>query len=387
MLNRGFVVLCISAFVIAIGAGIIVPILPLYTDSLGATGIMLGIVFSSTPLTMALCSPFMGRLSDRLGKKLLITSGLAVGSFIAITFVWATNSADLITIRLLQGISNAMVVPIVMAYMGELSPKGQEGSYMGVYSMMAFLGMAAGPLAGGVIADSWGMDSSFYAFGGSLGIVFILTLFLLPPQKGLKEPQPISKRPLKDILASDPLKGLFVFSFTLAIAQSGLMVFLPLLAKGQQLTITEIGLLASVFVLSAGILQVPFGIVADRYNKVMLVMIGTLSVAVGLAYMTLVPGFLSLLCLAAIMGVASAVASPAANAMVVEYSREIGMGVVMGSMRSFTSLGMIIGPIVAGIAMDLVNIDYAFYLCSMIFIIGACVFYHYTKDISENSKD
>ncbi len=387
MLNRGFVVLCISAFVIAVGAGIIVPILPLYTDSLGATGIMLGLVFSSTPLTMALCSPFMGRLSDRLGKKLLITSGLAVGSFIAITFVWATNSADLITIRLLQGISNAMVVPIVMAYMGELSPKGQEGSYMGVYSMMAFLGMAAGPLAGGVIADSWGMDSSFYAFGGSLGIVFILTLFLLPPQKGLKEPQPISKRPLKDILASDPLKGLFVFSFTLAIAQSGLMVFLPLLAKGQQLTITEIGLLASVFVLSAGILQVPFGLVADRYNKVILVMIGTLSIAVGLAYMTLVPGFLPLLCLAAIMGVASAVASPAANAMVVEYSREIGMGVVMGSMRSFTSLGMIIGPIVAGIAMDLVNIDYAFYLCSMIFIIGSCVFYHYTKDISENSKD
>jgi MFS family permease len=75
-------------------------------------------------------------------------------------------------------------------------------------------------------------------------------------------------------------------------------------------------------------------------------------------------------------------ASPAANAMLVEHSREIGMGSVMGSMNAFTSLGMIVGPIAAEIVMDMINLDYAFYFYSVFFIIGPSIFYYFTKDLS-----
>ncbi|MBN1187523.1 MAG: MFS transporter, partial [Bacteroidales bacterium] len=183
-------------------------------------------------------------------------------------------------------------------------------------------------------------------------------------------------------LASNPLKGLFIFGFILAIAQSGVAVFLPLLADNQQLTKTQIGILASAFVFVAGILQPYFGRLSNRYNKVKMVLIGTLIIAIGLAYLPSTNGFWILLSVAIFIGIAAALASPAANAMIVEHSREIGLGVVSGTMNAFTSLGMIIGPIGAGIVMDKINLNSAFYLYSLIFIIGTALFYYFIKDSS-----
>ncbi len=383
MLNRGFAVLCISAFVMSIGLGIIAPVLPIYAEDLGASGFMLGAIYSITFLSMALCNPIMGRLSDHIGKKILISSGFGLAIIISISYAWANRPVDLIVIRFLQGIIAAMVLPIVMAFIGELSPEGQEGSYMGVYSMMAFLGMAAGPLIGGKIADTWGMNYAFYALAISMGIAFVLTLFFLPIYNK-EDTRTVIKYPFKKMFASGPLKGIFIFAFTLAIAQSGLMVFLPLLAKNLDLSITQIGLLASSFTLFAGLLQPLFGWVANRYNRVTLVMLGTLLAGLGLAYIPYAIDFFSLFALSTALGIASAVASPAANALIVEHGREIGLGTVSGAMNTFTCLGMIVGPVAAGIVMDQININYAFYFYAIIFVIGACLFYYFTKDISKS---
>ncbi len=380
MFNRGFIVVCIFAFVTALGLGIIVPILPLYAKDLGASGLMLGLIFSSLFVSMAIFNPFMGRLSDRIGKKVLISSGFGIGIFVAISYALASGPVSLIVIRLVHGVTAAMVIPITMAYIGDLSPEGKEGTYMGVYGMTLLLGGATGPIAGGKIADHAGMNLTFYAFAVTMGICFFLTLLFLPEQKG-KKVHPISKSPVKDILASKPLKGLFVFGFTLAVANSGLMMAMPLLAQHLQLTNTEIGILASSFTLFSGIFQVPFGMLANRYNKVSLVLFGTLALAIGLAYLPFSSEFLILACFSSLLGIFSAISSPAANAMVVEHSREIGLGTVTGAMSTFSSLGMILGPIAAGIVMDQINLTSAFHLYAMIFIVGAGVFYYYTKDL------
>ncbi len=381
MFKQGFVVICISAFVIAIGMGIVAPIFPLYAKELGASGFMLGLIFSGLFISMAIFNPFMGRLSDRIGKKVMISSGFGIGIFVAFSYTLVNEPVTLIIVRLLHGVISAMVMPIVMAYIGELSPEGKEGTYMGIYGMMLLLGGATGPIAGGKIADHYGIAFTFYAFTVAMGMCFFITLFFLPKQKRGKVCS-ISKSPLKDILASKPLKGLFIFGFTLAIAQTGLMMALPLLAQNLRLTNTEIGILASSFVLFSGIFQVPFGLLANRYDKASLVLYGTLAIAIGLAYLPFSPGFSTLLCFSSLLGIFSAVGNPAANAMLVEHSREIGLGTVTGAMSTFSSLGMITGPIAAGIAMDQINLTSAFHLYAIIFVVGSGLFHYFTKDLS-----
>jgi MFS family permease len=61
------------------------------------------------------------------------------------------------------------------------------------------------------------------------------------------------------------------------------------------------------------------------------------------------------------------------------------MGVVMGFLNMFTNLGMILGPVAAGIVMDQINLSFAFYLYSLLFFIGASFFYYFMKDL-QNSR-
>lgn len=380
MLKQGFAILCFSVFIAAIGVGIITPLLPIYINSLGASGFMIGVIFSSFSFSMAIFTPFIGRSSDKIGKKIYITWGFALSTIIALAYVWVTSPSQLIVVRFLNGISIAMILPIIMAYIGDMTQPGSEGSYMGIYSMAMFLGMAAGPVLGGIIVDKFGTAPAFYAFSGGMGIAFFMTLLWLPSRTS-DTPAVVSAAPIKEIMASGPLKGLLVFGFILAIAQSGLMVFLPLLANNQKLSMPQIGILASVFIFTAGIMQAPFGWLANRWNRGLLVVCSTFFVGVGLIFLPLAHGFMSLLVLGAFLGIASALGVPAANSMIVEHSRQIGIGVVSGSFNASNNVGSIIGPIAAGIVMDLININYAFYLIAAIFIVGTIIFYYYAREV------
>ena len=71
-----FRVLFASVFAVMLGLGIVAPLMPLYAESLGATGLWLGLIFSGFSLTRAVFTPVMGRFSDRLGRKPFITAGL-----------------------------------------------------------------------------------------------------------------------------------------------------------------------------------------------------------------------------------------------------------------------------------------------------------------------
>ena len=68
MIRKVFPVLALSIFSSMLGVGIISPLLPLYAENLGATGIWLGVIFSSFSITRAVFMPFIGKLSDRWGR-------------------------------------------------------------------------------------------------------------------------------------------------------------------------------------------------------------------------------------------------------------------------------------------------------------------------------
>ena len=80
----------------------------------------------------------------------------------------------------LQGVATAMVQPVSMAYVGDLTPKGKEGAYAG-YVNTAFLGgVAGGPILGGVIKDLFNMQASFILLGVLSLLSLLLLLFFLP---------------------------------------------------------------------------------------------------------------------------------------------------------------------------------------------------------------
>ena len=68
--------------------------------------------------------------------------------------------------------------------------------------------------------------------------------------------------------------------------------------------------------------------------------------------------------------------------MLIQQSRDIGIGTVTGAMNSFNNVGMIIGPVLAGIVMDQINLASAFHAYSIIFLIGTGLFYYFARNLN-----
>ena len=111
-----------------LGMGVVTPLLPLYAQSLGAAAVWVGAIMAAYGATSFLSTPFIGRLSDRRGRKRFLCLGLLCYSLLSLGYIWADSIFSLVMVRLLQGAAGGMVIPIAMAYVGDLSPRGEEGN-------------------------------------------------------------------------------------------------------------------------------------------------------------------------------------------------------------------------------------------------------------------
>ena len=119
-------------FISMLGFGIVVPLLPIYADKLGATGLELGAIFAGFGITHTVFLPIVGRFSDRAGRKAFLCAGLFSLVLVSLGFIWAQNTLQLIIVRCLQGIATTMHLPVAQAYLGDITPEGEEGRWMGL---------------------------------------------------------------------------------------------------------------------------------------------------------------------------------------------------------------------------------------------------------------
>jgi MFS family permease len=378
MRRRIFNVLFISVFATMLGLGIIAPLMPIYAESLGATGIWLGIIFAGFSLSRGLFMPIIGRISDKKGRKIFILAGLLIYTILSLAYIRADSVYMLTVIRMIHGFASAMVIPVAMAYIGEISPEGREGTYMGTFSVSLFLGMGLGPLIGGILKDTFGLASAFYAMSALSAISFLVCLLFLPELKTRRA----HRSSLKAVIKNDICKALMVFRGVNALGMASIMAFLPIFASKIGLTSSQIGTIITTNVLLTALFQRPFGMIADRRNKLAMIVTGTAISAVSLFLIPFAKNFAELLVVASIMGLGGAISMPAASAMVVAAGRELGLGSVMGVFNMAMSAGMITAPLISGVIMDAFGLGEVFYTAGIISVVGILIFYLMVKDIA-----
>jgi len=380
MLNQIFIVLFLVVFATTLGLGIISPLIPIYAEKLGAGGIWIGFIFSAFPIARSIAMPFIGNISDKHGRKVFIIFGLFIYTLLSIGYIWANDIPKLTWVRLLHGVASAMVVPIAMAYIGEISPKGEEGKYVGTFSISVFTGIGVGPLIGGFCNDYFGFSSVFLTMGVFSFIAFCLAVTYLPEQSNsIKNSKTNSDVSIWSVLKNNTVRGLIAYRIVLAMGRGVIISFLPILAQMRHLSGTQIGILISVNTLVVAVLQRFFGKIADQYNKMwMCISGGTISlVAIGLT--PVAADFFQLLILGLLLGLGGAVAIPALSAMAVTRGKQLGMGTTLGLFTTAMSVGMMISPILAGSIVDVVNISACFYFQAFINLIGIFVFYLFLR--------
>ena len=382
-IKRLLPILALTVFCSNLGNGIIAPLLPVYAKDLGANGLWLGVIFSGSSIASAVLMPFTGRFSDKRGRKLVLAIGLLGLTITSFAYMWAHSIVALMMVRLVQGAASAMVSPISQAYIGDITPKGQEGKWMGIFNSTFVIGFGSGPLLGGVVADHFSMNVAFSVMG-FLNMASLLSVILFLPEI-IDRKKSAGRFSIKDITASGVTKGIFSFQLGSAAFRGIMTTFIPVFAISAAvgLNTSSIGTLLTITIVMNSLLQIPSGAIADKFNRKYLILIGLLGLCVHMSLIPLANGFWMLVLLLIIGAFFDAVSTPPAMAAIIQEGRKYGMGIATSVSTMGAGIGMGLAPIIAGAVVDVEGVKSAFYVAAILGLMSAMAFLFFTRKVEK----
>jgi DHA1 family multidrug resistance protein-like MFS transporter len=359
-----------------VGLGIISPIIPNYASDLGATGIYIGLIYSSFSLSRAILQTPVGRLADKFSKKKIIVAGLIMYTVVSVVYTYVRSPETLILVRVLHGVGSSMMMPVAMAYAMNLTPAGQEGKYMGYLNTALFSGFGAGPFIGGYIYENYSTRMVFNTMSVMVAISLVLTILFVPDEQSMGVQPGRSPAPIRDILRNRVLGSILVYRAVNALGRGTIMTFLPLFAvQILGLSSTYIGVILSVGIFLNAFLQTPMGILADRVNRKMLLVSGGLIASLGYFYMVQTGTITEIFVARMIVSVGGAMSLPAVTAIIADEGRKLGSGSTVGVFNTAMSVGQIVGPVFSGFLLDTYGMGSVFYFSGFISVLSVASFW------------
>jgi MFS family permease len=173
-----------------VGYGAFLGFFPIYAEGVGHNDAAIGLIMGAQLATTMIGKPAGGWLSDRLGRKPVILSGLGVCALMLPLVVLGESFFSLIVLSCLFGLGVAMVTPSTTALVADLAKAGRMGSAMGVFGTIWDSGEAAGPILAGFLIASISYFDGFLVISGLMAfaaVIFAITV--KDPVKPLPEAQ------------------------------------------------------------------------------------------------------------------------------------------------------------------------------------------------------
>ena len=175
----------------AIAFSFILPFIPLYVQTLGATdqtdaARWAGWISAASAVSMVVAQPIWGAVADRYGRKPMLVRSMLGGAVVIGLMGFAQSPLQLLVLRFVQG-GVTGVVAAATALVSATTPKRRLGLVLGLMQVAMFTGTSVGPLVGGFIADTLGYRQTFYASGALLlaaglsTVTFVRERFVRPP--------------------------------------------------------------------------------------------------------------------------------------------------------------------------------------------------------------
>ncbi len=363
-------VLATSVFVTTLGIGIIVPLISIYSESLGATGVWVGLIFGSFSISRMAVMPFVGKYSDKRGRKKLLLAGLFLYSIASLGYIVVKDIPALVLVRLFHGVGSAMVLPIALAYAGDITNEGEEGRSMSSFSAAQFLGMGSGPVLGGTITEVFGMETAFLAMT-FLSVLSFAFIFKFLPESAGHHPKEVS---LRKLLKENKIKALISVRMFRSVGRGVIMTFLPLYAVSKGLSLSQVGTIISAMLLLTALLQKPLGRLADRHERAKLITAGNVITTATFVLLPFSNTFAEMLALMFVMGLGDSLDMSSTTALTATIGRKFGMGSTASLTTTAMSASFGIAPVIAGAITDLMGLKYVFYFGAMTTVIGSFTF-------------
>lgn len=377
MLSRPFIVLFGAVLVASMGISMVSPILPVYAEDLGATGIWIGLTFSVFAVTQTLVSPFAGRWSDRHGRKPFIILGLLCYLVAAFGYLTADSFLQVLAFRAFSGCGTSLIFAVGQAYIGDIVPRGHEGRWFGVFSVADIAGFGVGPVLSGALRDLFGFDSVFVGMAVLMGSSALLVHLLLPAnQPDERHTAGLPGSAITGVavaLHHRVVVALVLFMALTALTYGSVFAFLAVFLDDMGVSATAIGVAFGSQFVAGALTQPIFGRLADRIDRRHMLLAGLATCAASLAGIGLAPAYWVVLVLLLVVGVANAATYVASSAIQVVAGRKAGMGTVIGLGAAGDGIGVLVGGIAAGAFAGWLGTEAAFYFAASALTTGIAV--------------
>lgn len=323
----------------SLGVTLILPVLPLYAHGEGADLPFIGWMVGAYMAANLLFAYPAGWLSDRLGRKTMMTAGFGLFAVASAGFLFSHDPVVFAWLRALEGIGGACFIPAALAYVADRAPDSERGSRIAHLTVAQNLGLILGPALGGAMAGLWGMASPFALTALLCGLGTLVVPFLptAPPRpRAIAIWRGVRWLPLSGIMGRALAGG-----FALGLYEAVWSIYMQDLGASTW----DVGLSWSLFAMPAIVLAGVAGRVLDRMGGLVPAVAGTLFSSTVVAGYALFPRVEALLVLAVIDGIGFAFAYPAQNALMVAAGPEALRGRVIGLVTATGTAGALIGAI------------------------------------------
>ncbi|MDN5983740.1 MAG: MFS transporter, partial [Lactococcus sp.] len=358
-----------NLFLVFLGVGLVIPVIPQLKDEMNFSGTTMGMMISIFAITQLLMSPVAGILSDRMGRKKIIATGMIIFSISELLFGLAQSKNGFYVSRGLGGIAAALIMPAVTAYVADMTTIAERPKAMGIVSAAISGGFIIGPGVGGLIAYL-GIRAPFYAASLLSLIGFILTLMVLKePEKNI---QKVSES-VKGSILSTLKRPIFASLFAIILISSfGLQAFeaiYSIMASSNfSFTTGEIAMIITVSGIIALICQVFFfDAIVQKIGEIRLIQLTFFASGVFIAIIAFTKSHLVVVLSTFVVFLAFDLFRPAVTTYLSKHAGN-QQGMINGLNSTFTSFGNILGPLAAGYLFDLNHI-FPYYISAIILLV------------------
>jgi len=372
-----FGALALITFSMVTGIGMAAPIMPLFAKGLGAGSVHIGLIFCAFYFSKTIFLPYFGKLSDLKDKKTFIVFGLVVYALVSVLLSFVYSVSSLLFLRFVHGIASAMTMAASQAYIGEIAPKGREGSVMGLFTTCVLAGLCLGPIMGGAVSDHLSIRSAFMCMGILAFISAAIAVFMLPDSKkeisSCIENNTIS---WKLLIKDNDINTYCIFRFSYAAAIGAVCSFLPIFAVSElNINHASTGVLVMIGILICGISNTPMGMLADKLDRRFMVVLGGIISVTALMSYAWADDFSGVFTAGLIFGLGGGIAAPALMALVIDKGKnESVLGSVNGLLAMSHSFGMMTGALCGGIIMGILGVRYVFLFNGLLMLMGVFSF-------------